>query len=428
MANKKLDLKRLIFSLASLVDLGQEVTSSKDMAEQMRAALYIVTGIFSVPAAALFTYNSQRRKLELLAQKGYKDKVRQDATLSVLVRQIEQFRRNEPHSLDEIAGSAFIEQNGMVFSKLQTRVFIPLFAKDEFVGALALGRKLGRASYRRNDREVLRVIAHQLAIKLHNAKLFLELTKKATENKKLYHSMLRIYQETIQAFSAAIDAKDEYTKDHSYRVATYAVAIARELGWKKKDLEGIYVAGLLHDIGKIIIDTGVIRKGEELTALEFNEIKKHPQVSYAILSKIKFPWKNIEHLVLHHHERPDGKGYPDSLVAPELSEGVKILTLADAFDAMTTDRPYRRKMGIEEAFREVVRCGGTQFDKKITDTFFNVLRKELNGDVKEPQVLPLLNITGGTSQTEGSRYTSAHHGRYISDSAGKGIRYNAKGR
>jgi putative nucleotidyltransferase with HDIG domain len=397
MSNKNLALKRLMFSMASLADLGQEVTSSKSMAEQMRSALYVVTGMFSVPTAGLFTYNTQRKKLELLAQKGHKDKGKQDLALSVLAHDIKQFRPNEPHSLQEIIGRALFVRNASAFEKLQARIFIPLFAKDGFVGALVLGRKLGRSGYAQSDKDVLRVIAHQMSITLHNAKLFLEISKKAAENKRLYESMRRIYHDTIQAFSAAIDAKDEYTKDHSYRVASYAVAIARELGWKKKDVEGIYVAGLLHDIGKIIIDTRVIKKGEELTTVEINEIKKHPQVSYAILSKIKFPWKNIEHFVRHHHERPDGKGYPDSLIAPELSEGEKILALADAFDAMTTDRPYREKLGIEEAFHEVMRCSGTQFDKRITNTFFNILRKELNGDVKEPQVLPLLKNVNADS-------------------------------
>lgn len=391
MANKKMHLKQLMFSMASLVDLGQEATSSKDIAEQMKAALYIVTGMFSVPTAALFVYNPHRKSLELIAHKGHKDKAKQDVTLSVPGDHIiKRFRVNEPHPVKEMAGSAFFKRNDKVFSKLQARVFIPLFAKDEFVGTLALGKKLGRAAFRKSDKDVLRVIAHQLAITLHNAKLFLELTKKAAENKRLYDSMRRIYHDTIQAFSAAIDAKDEYTRDHSYRVASYAVAIARELGWKRRDVEGIYVAGLLHDIGKIIIDVKIINKGTQLTAPEISEIKKHPQISYDILSKINFPWKNIERFVLHHHERPDGKGYPDALMSTELNDGEKILALVDAFDAMTTDRPYREKLGLDDAFREVMRCSGTQFDENITNTFFNIIRKELNGEVKKPQILPHL--------------------------------------
>jgi putative nucleotidyltransferase with HDIG domain len=394
MPNNSFHLKRLMFSIASLADLGQEATSSKDLSAKMKSALYVITGTFSVPKAALFIYQPQRKSLELLADKGYKGGARQEIRLSVLPRHIKQFRGNEPHSMKEMAASSFYEQNDPVFSKLQTRLFIPLFAKDEFVGAIALGKKLGRESFRQNEKDVLRVVAHQMAITLYNATLFAELTKKSAENKKLYESMRRIYRDTVQAFSAAIDAKDGYTKDHSYRVACYAVAIARELGWKKKDVEGLYVAGLLHDIGKIIIDTTVIRKGEGLTTLEKIEINKHPQISYDILSKIKFPWKNIERFVLHHHERLDGTGYPDALQSAELSDGEKILALVDAFDAMTSDRPYRDKLGLDEAFHEVMKCGGTQFDDKISNVFFNLLLRELSGEVKDPQITPHLHGKG----------------------------------
>jgi putative nucleotidyltransferase with HDIG domain len=388
--NKNVQLKRLMFSMESLVNLGQEVSSAKELSEKMKAALYIMTGIFSVPTAALFIYNHHRKSLGLLADKGHRNKSGKKIKLSILPEHIKRFRMNAPHNSHDMVKTAFYRQNDAAFTKLQTKMFIPLFAKDDFVGAIALGKKLGGAPYHPGDRDTLMVIAHQMAITLHNARLFLELARKAVENKRLYKSMQRIYHDTIQAFATAIDAKDDYTKDHSYRVACYAVAIARALGWKKNDVEGLYVAGLLHDIGKIIIDREIINKGDKLTAPEISEIRKHPQISYDILSKVKFPWKNIDHFVRHHHERLDGKGYPDSLVAAELNDGVKILSLADAFDAMTTDRPYRGKMALCEAFQEVMNCRGTQFDTKITDTFFNVLRKEMNGETKEPQILPHL--------------------------------------
>ena len=140
---------------------------------------------------------------------------------------------------------------------------------------------------------MLKVVANQIAITLHNSNLFKKLTNKVNENKRLYENMRYIYHDTIQAFAAAIDAKDSYTRNHSYRVAKYAVAIARELGWKEKDVEAIYVAGLLHDIGKIIIDRKVLNKGGGLSLTEMSEIKKHPQISYNILSKINFPWKDL---------------------------------------------------------------------------------------------------------------------------------------
>ncbi len=390
MANNTVRLKRLMFSIASLIDLGQEATSAKDLSEKMKAALYVITGTFSVPTAALFVYHPQRKNFDLLAEKGCRDTDLKDMRLSVRPGDIKSFGIKSPHDVKAIAGSPFFKQNKGVFTKLQARIFLPLFAKEEFIGVIVLGRKLGNAPYRQGEKDVLTVIAHQMAITLHHAQLFLELARKAAENRRLYRNMHRIYHDTIQAFATAIDAKDGYTKDHSYRVASYAVAIAKELGWKKKDVEGIYIAGLLHDIGKIIIDTKVIRKGEGLTSLEMCEIRKHPGISYDILSKIKFPWKNIDFFVRHHHERLDGKGYPDALVSEELSEGVKILGLVDAFDAMTTDRPYRQKLGLDETFTEVIKCCGTQFDEKITKTFFNLLLKELSGEVKEPQILPLL--------------------------------------
>ncbi len=404
MPNKKLHLKRLMFSIASLVDLGQEATSSKDLSAKMKAALYVITGTFSVPTAALFVYQPHRKDINLLVEKGYRGKNLQQISLNILSEQIKRFRMNDPHNIGDLTGSAFFRQNKIAFTQLQIRIFLPLFAKGEFVGAITLGEKLGGAPYRQSEKEVLRVIAHQMAITLHNAQLFIEIAKKAAEIKRLYKNLQRIYHDTIQAFAAAIDAKDEYTKDHSYRVASYAVAIAKELGWKKKDVEGIYVAGLLHDIGKIIIDTRVIKKGESLTSREIDEIKKHPEISYDILSKVKFPWKNIEYFVRHHHERMDGKGYPDALHATELSEGVRILALADAFDAMTTDRPYRNKLGLDEAFREVIKCSGTQFDERITKTFFNLLLKELSGEVSNPQILPLLqNVHMGTFAAPGTK-------------------------
>jgi putative nucleotidyltransferase with HDIG domain len=390
MADRKLDLKRLMFSMASLADLGEEATSSKDLSAKMRAALYVITGMFSVPSAALFVYHPHRHELGLLVGKGYRDKALQKTTLPILSEQIKRLRANDPHTARDLAANAFYRRNRDIWTKLQIKMFLPLFVKGEFVGAVALGRKLGGAPFRAAEKDVLRIVAHQMAITLHNARLFLELAEKAAENKKLYTSMQRIYHDTIEAFAAAIDAKDEYTKDHSFRVASYAVAIARELGWKKRDVEGIYIAGLLHDIGKIIVDVKVIKKGHTLSPPEISEIRKHPQISYNILSKIKFPWKDIGTFVLHHHERMDGTGYPNSLKEAELSDGVKILALVDAFDAMTSNRPYRDKLPLAEAFQEVTRCKGTQFDAKITNTFFRVLSKELSGEIKEPQILPHL--------------------------------------
>ncbi|MBI5026119.1 MAG: HD domain-containing protein [Nitrospirae bacterium] len=385
---KKWVLKRLIFNISSLVDLGQEVTSSKSFNEKMKTTLYVVTGMFSVPKAALFIYNSNHGRLELLTHKGLKEA--DGIRLHIKTTHIKAFKKNEAYSMKEIKGDSFYEQNEEAFKRLRAKTFIPLFAKNEFVGAVTLGKRLSRVSYLQSERDVLKVIANQMSITLHNSSLFKKLAHKVNENKRLYESMRHIYHDTIQAFAAAIDAKDAYTKNHSHRVAKYSVAIAKELGWREKDVEGIYVAGLLHDIGKIIIEKEVINKGKDLTEVELREIKRHPQISYDILSKIRFPWKDVVDFIRHHHERVDGRGYPDALMGNDLSDGVKILTLADAFDAMTTDRPYRGRLTLAEALREVKGCLGTQFDGKISQVFFRVLQKEVGGELKELQILPHL--------------------------------------
>ena len=388
MAEKR-NITRLIFSISSLVDLGQEVTSAKSFNERMKTALYVVTGMFSVPKAALLVYNSNQQRLKLLTHKGLKDTTW--GNIHVKAKHIKSFSKNEPYSLSKIKTNFLYNPNTEALEKFHTKTFIPLFAKDEFVGAICLGKRLSRPSYLRSEKNVLKVVANQIAITLHNSSLFRRLTNKVNENKKLYENMRQIYNDSIKAFAAAIDAKDVYTKNHSFRVAKYAVAIAGELGWKEKDVEAIYVAGLLHDIGKITIDRGVINKGEDLSVSELSEIKRHPQISYDILSKINFPWKDLVHFVKHHHERIDGRGYPDSLQGEELSDGVKILAIADAFDAMTTDRPYRKKLSLTEALHEVKKCLGTQFDRRISNVFFRVLQKEIKGETKEAQILPHLD-------------------------------------
>lgn len=386
---ERLDLKRLFFSISSLLDLGQEVTSSKDVNEKMKRALYVVTGMFSVPKAALFVSNSNGQHLTLLTSKGISDAHGMELTINQ--REIKKLQKNEAHAVSAMKKTVLYKNNQTAFKTMETKFFIPLFAKDEFVGALALGKKLGSTSYLQSEIPVLKVIANQIAIALHNSNLFQKLTKKSRENKKLYENMRLIYHDTIQAFAAAIDAKDVYTRNHSYRVARYAVAIAMELNWKQKDIEGIYISGLLHDIGKIIIDKKLINKGEKLSDAEMSEIRRHPQISHDILSKIKFPWKDVAFFVKHHHERVDGTGYPGALQKTQMSDGMKILALADAFDAMTTDRPYRDRLTLSEALNEIKACLGTQFDEEISKVFFKVLQREVKGEVREKQIVPHLD-------------------------------------
>jgi len=237
----------------------------------------------------------------------------------------------------------------------------------------------------------MKAVANQIAITINNHSLFVNLSEQLGKNRQLYEEMRRIYHDTIQAFAAAIDAKDVYTKNHSQRVARYAVAIARELGWNELDVEGIYIAGFLHDVGKIVISSEVLNKKDSLTEKELEELRQHPVLSSHIISKIKFPWRDVVRNIRHHHERMDGTGYPAALAGEDISEGAKVLTLADSFDAMTTDRPYRGKKDLKEALEELKNCLGTQFDSRIVAAFCRVLEKEIKGKLPEPNILPHLD-------------------------------------
>jgi putative nucleotidyltransferase with HDIG domain len=210
------------------------------------------------------------------------------------------------------------------------------------------------------------------------------------ENRALYENLQDIYNDTVRAFAAAIDAKDRYTQGHSDRVARYAVAIAEELGLPQEEVEALRLGGLLHDIGKITVDTSIIRKDSVLTDRELLEMHRHPTVGFDILSKINFPWGDLSALTRHHHEKVDGKGYPDGIRGEDLLLGARIIALADAFDAMTTDRPYRKQICLRETLREIKRCVGTQFDPQVARTLFQIIEKELTGRSMKPAIIPSL--------------------------------------
>jgi putative nucleotidyltransferase with HDIG domain len=381
----RLDVQRMLFNISALVDLGQEVTSTKHYTDRMKTALYVITGMFSVPHAALFVYDVDRKDLAYLTGKGVAYLAH--ARLSFDGSDLARLPRNEPVSTRSLQDSGLIKRNAEAFSRMRANVLVPLYAKHEFIGVIVLGPRLSGDRYLQMERSVLQVAAHQIATAIHNARLFVLHSEQAAENRRLYENMRQIYHDTIQAFATAIDAKDQYTKHHSYRVANYAAAIARELRWSDTDVEAIYVAGLLHDIGKLSLDIELINKEAALTDQEKEKIKRHAEVSYDIVAKIRLPWQDVPRYIRHHHERPDGRGYPDALPARELSDGAKILALADSYDAMTSDRPYRIRLSSDEAMQEIRRCEGTQFDAAISSVMFGLIERSQTTKQAQPTLM-----------------------------------------
>jgi HD-GYP domain-containing protein (c-di-GMP phosphodiesterase class II) len=173
-------------------------------------------------------------------------------------------------------------------------------------------------------------------------------------------------------------------------VGKYSEIIAREMGWSEEEVEGIQIAGYLHDIGKLIVDRDIINAPYNIDAKNSSELNRHPAAGYEILSPINHPYADIPLMAKYHHERLDGRGYPDGLTDEQIPLGAKIVALADSFDAMTTDRPYRRRRSFEDVVRDLRENSGKQFDGKVVAAFARAILKEVKGETKERRITKML--------------------------------------
>ncbi len=211
-------------------------------------------------------------------------------------------------------------------------------------------------------------------------KVFASYFSATLENTRLYSELLETFNQTMQGFAHALEAKDVYTQGHSERVTTYSVAIAYEMNLHatdeldKVDIDLVYKAGRLHDIGKIGLQYEKLNKAGKLTDEEFEMFKKHPTIGKKILEPIRF-LSPVVPLVYYHHEKYDGKGYPEGLAGNDIPVGARILAIADTYDAMTSDRPYRKALSHQTAMDEIRRYTGSQFDPLIVEHFAVAIEK-----------------------------------------------------
>ncbi|MCK4409217.1 MAG: HD-GYP domain-containing protein, partial [Candidatus Eisenbacteria sp.] len=189
---------------------------------------------------------------------------------------------------------------------------------------------------------------------------------------KLYTDMRKVHFDTVRALTSAIDASDPYTRGHSERVTHYSVAIARDMRLSERRVQAIEYAGFLHDMGKIGINHGILTKPGSLTDDEWQAMKEHPAIGARIVSDLDF-LKGAREVVLYHHERYDGKGYPEGLAGEQIPLEARIAKVADAFDAMMSNRPYRSSLGLQKSVQELEDGKGTEFDPKVVEAFLAVL-------------------------------------------------------
>ncbi|MCX6357843.1 MAG: response regulator [Candidatus Aureabacteria bacterium] len=211
--------------------------------------------------------------------------------------------------------------------------------------------------------------------KEYQHKLEILVEERTNDLMKALQQLKNSYDMTLQALVASLDAREHETGNHSQRVSMYALRLSKEMGIRSKDLHHISKGALLHDIGKIGIPDKILLKPGSLNEEEWKLMRRHPEIGYNILKNIDFLIPALG-IVLNHHEHYDGKGYPKGLKGEGVPLWSRIFLVIDAFDTMTTDRPYRKAISFEKAFNEIKRCSGTQFDPNVVKCFLGILPEE----------------------------------------------------
>jgi putative nucleotidyltransferase with HDIG domain len=251
------------------------------------------------------------------------------------------------------------EESGFVTRSLLT---VPLHVKSQKIGALQLLNKQGEGHFNEEDRTLATALASHSALALHNNQMYIQI--------------YQLFMSLIKTLARALDARDPYTAGHSERVAQYALILAEELILTKEEKKELERAALLHDIGKLGIPDYILGKQSGLTDEEYALMKQHTTIGAEILRTIE-PKAMIQHSVevaLMHHERLNGSGYPEGRLAHQIPLFARIVGIADSFDAMTTDRPYKKGRTLEEGLQELERCRGTHYDAEMVDLFVNHMR------------------------------------------------------
>ncbi|MFQ5901287.1 MAG: HD domain-containing phosphohydrolase [Thermodesulfobacteriota bacterium] len=253
---------------------------------------------------------------------------------------------------------------------VQSVLLIPLIFQGKVLGIVSLGesRRWSRSPFDTGKIRLCKAIANQAATAIENARLFDEVKKKSEELEDTCF-------ESMKVLSQSIEQKDEYTREHSERMVKYSLLLGDKLGLSEEEKKPLRYSAVLHDIGKINIKGAILGKPASLKISEYNEIKTHPEKGAELIKAIKFLQPVIP-IILHHHEKWNGEGYPDGLKGGKIPIGARIICILDAYDAMTSDRPYKRARGREWAISELKRFSGKQFDPQVVKAFLEILAEE----------------------------------------------------
>jgi putative nucleotidyltransferase with HDIG domain len=380
---QKNNIRRLLRTVEALSDLGPEMTAERDFPHTARALLGALREAGGAREGALFTFSDKPALLTSVAAEGFV-LMPEPAVIPLLPKHTHALTSARgPIVLNPSSYDVFLSSNGNVAPEL-FKCIAPLKVAGRFVGLVALGRREGDASYEDEDLDALNLLCNYVALAVHNHVLSQTLAQRVGENLRLMASLHGFYDSALEAFAAAIDVKHINIHGHSLRVARYAAGIGEAIGMEPGEVAGLRSAGYLHDIGKVAVDKRLFGKPAALDPEEFREMADHTIVGHQIVSGVKFPWPRIPEIVRSHHERGDGSGYPDGLVLDDVLMPVRIVALADTFDAMTSERPYREPLSVGGTLSELVRMTPQKYDPNAVQALLLQVRRDAVGSNRIP--------------------------------------------
>jgi len=347
-------LRQSFEELSQLYRLSETIASALTFSRVLTLLLDVMREVVEYDAGVLFLYDERGASLRPNLEKNVTPelKLRFDAQIKdgTLVWALKQGRILVLADNGKGAWTQGIpeEETGRSF------LLVPILARGKPVGLLDLAVPSGAGTFNQRDLSLLGILANQAGISLENA--------------RLYEAVRQDYVDVIQALAGAVDARDHYTREHSNRVSSYGVAIARQMKLDEPFIESVQFGGLLHDIGKIGIPDLILNKPGRLTDEEFQVMKTHCAQGAGLLRRVE-SLSHLVPLVLYHHERFDGRGYPEGLAGKKIPLGARILNVADSFETITSDRVYHKARTPQEGLEEIRRCSGGQFDPEIVEAF-----------------------------------------------------------
>jgi putative nucleotidyltransferase with HDIG domain len=380
---QKDNFRRLLRTVEALSDLGPEITAERDFPQTARAILSASLEAGGAHEGALFIYSDRPSLLTSIAADGFV-LMPEPAVIPLLPRHVHALTSSrEPVILDPGSYDLYLSANGNVAPEL-FKCIVPLKVGSKLVGIVALGRRQDDGLYDSGELDALDLLCHYAALAVHNHSLTQTLAQRVSENLRLMASLHGFYDNALEAFATAIDVKHINIHGHSLRVGRYASAIGEALNLDPGEIAALRSAGYLHDIGKVAVDKRLFGKPTSLDADEFREMADHTIVGHQIVSGVQFPWPRIPEIVRWHHERSDGSGYPDGLLLEDLPMHVRIVGLADTFDAMTSERPYRERLSLGSTLNEIVHLSPQKFDPNAVHALLLQIRRDTVGSNRTP--------------------------------------------